>query len=244
LVLITVLIGPVLGGALAAKYSPSTAYIASLVPALTGLVIIAKIPFPSNWAARKANATVPISPESIAIIVLFLVLGLEMGLVRPVQSLLLMDKFGVSWASLGMVTALATLAGAVAAAIGGLLSDRLGREKILLFCLLPAATIITFLPLAAFLGQAAVLIFVYNFLGSAAFPALAALGMEAVPPKSRAVFAGLTSTALNLGAAGGSAGSGWLYTQALWLPFATAGLVVILTLPPLIWTILPLPLVD
>jgi predicted MFS family arabinose efflux permease len=145
-------------------------------------------------------------------------------------SLYLVKSRGLDASGAGLIVGLAGIGGAAGSLTGGVLADRWGRRKTLLFC--HAATGVTMLALAfvTVLPAIAVTTFLMGFFQAMAGPAMVAAIVDIVPEHDRQRAFNLHFWAFNLGVAAASLLAGMLAEAGFTLLFVLDGLATFLTL--------------
>lgn len=145
-------------------------------------------------------------------------------------SLYLVKSRGLDASGAGVIVGLAGIGGAAGSLTGGVLADRWGRRKTLLFC--HAATGVTMLALAfvTVLPAIAVTTFLMGFSQAMAGPAMVAAIVDIVPEHDRQRAFNLQFWAFNLGVAAASLLAGVLAEAGFTLLFVLDGLATFLTL--------------
>ncbi len=228
-------VSPVAGGLLADRRGPRATFGAAVPFIATSALVLSRLSRSSAASSPKSMATGGTGLTRLyrgrhrravlGAMLLWLVIGVEMGLLRPARGLWLVDAFGASWSGVGLAGTFTSLAGIAAALVGGVVADRHGRIPITVGSFALGAVAMAAVPWAPRLELAYAAFFLLALVLNLNGPALGALTLEAVPEAYRGRFVGLTGTLMMLGMAAGSAPLGWLYGKARWLPFATcAGL--------------------
>ena len=159
-------------------------------------------------------------------------------LLFPFFALYLTRRFGVGMTQVGLLFALFSISSFAGTAIGGALTDRLGRKKILIFSLLStslSSLIMGFVNSLQAFFVVALMVGVFTDTGGPAHQAMVA---DLLPERKRAQGYGIIRVAFNLSAAIGPAIGGFLATRSylsLFIADAVISLItaiiVLLTLP-------------
>ena len=150
-------------------------------------------------------------------------------LLFPFFALYVTDHFGVGMTEVGILFAIFSVANLIGSAIGGALTDKLGRKWMLMFGLIASATssllmafvddLIVFYALAALVG----------LLAMAGGPAQQAMVADILPEEKQAEGYGLQRVSMNLAAAIGPAIGGLLAAQSFLLLFIVDAVSSIIT---------------
>jgi MFS family permease len=150
-------------------------------------------------------------------------------LLFPFFALYVTDHFGVGMTEVGILFAIFSGTNLIGSAIGGALTDKLGRKWMLMFGLVASATsslLMAFVnELLVFYGLAAIV----GLLTTAGGPAQQAMVADILPEKKQAEGYGLQRVSLNLAAAIGPALGGLLAAQSFLLLFVTDAVSSIIT---------------
>lgn len=161
--------------------------------------------------------------------------ALGFALTIPFLTLYLFEELDVPMTQIGLMLTISGLIGASASTIGGSMSDRYGRRKVLIPLLVGRTIIFLFLAWIVlsrqpFLFFAAVFI-INGFLGTATFPVMDAIIADVTPTIKRSEAYGLLRVAANLGWAFGPAIGGFVVVAGYhWLFFSTAAILGCITL--------------
>lgn len=243
-------VAPPGGGLLGDRFGPKAALLAGLPFAAASTLLAKNLrpdaasgPAPAGAEPRGGSGSLlaiyrgKTARVAAGASLLWFLCGVEMGLLRPVSSLLVVDNFGATWLSVGLVGTFSSIAAMAASLSGGILADRHGRLPITLASFLFGSVAFAALPWAPRLEVAYLGFFLLGLVITFNGPALSALTAEAVPAACRGRFLGLTSTLIMLGMMIGAAPAGVLYDLARWLPFAVAGILE-LTMAAIVWLVL------
>lgn len=156
--------------------------------------------------------------------------ALGFSVVFPFLSIYLHNVMHISMTAIGTVFLASSLAGALSAVVGGELSDKFGRKRIMVFALIFRA--ITFfvislavLKSAGFLAIA-VLVVLSSFAGRLFEPAAGAMISDVTTPAKRQEAFALLRIGINLGWAIGPAIGGFLASFSYAFLFLVAGIVI------------------
>ncbi len=151
------------------------------------------------------------SASAWAVMGMWLIAGIEMGLSRPLIALYLQDRFGADYATIALNATLQFAATAAVTLAGGFLADRIGRRGVILVTQFFSAALYTLQPLtgviAVFFGLRTVTSGVINL----AVPAWEAVTVEVAPTRLRASYTGLATSGFSVGMAIGGALAGLVY---------------------------------
>ena len=231
---------PLVTGFLADTYGLRVALSVALFPAALALLVIRWLPETAGPGARRAAATAagvtaseaspgmgaglsfllsPAGRGALTMGLIWMMTGFQFGMMGPVRPLYVVDRFGVSYAGLGVVTMLGSLGMLVGTAIGGRVADRVGQSRLMMACLGTSAALYAIIPLAGAAPLYAGLLVVANTVAYTAAPCWGAVGANAAPRRIRGSVSGLF---IALRAVGGTAGgllSGVVYSYAITMPF-------------------------
>jgi MFS family permease len=160
------------------------------------------------------------------------------GFVVPFLTFYLIDERGLSIGDAGAIVSLFGAGGMVAALVGGVLADRLGRRATMATSLLGGAAVMFGLGAVTEPAAIALLTLALGLVGELYRPAVQAFVADVVPPEHRMRAYGLLYWAINMGfsiaplAAGLVAG--WSYTALFFIDGATMaiyGVIILARLP-------------
>ena len=150
-------------------------------------------------------------------------------LLFPFFALYVTDHFGVGMTEVGILFAIFSVANVVGGALGGALTDKLGRKWMLLFGLITSALSSLAMPfvdeLAIFYALAAFV----GLLATAGGPAQQAMVADILPEEKRAEGYGMQRVSMNLAAAIGPAIGGLLAAQSFLLVFIADAVTSLIT---------------
>jgi len=150
-------------------------------------------------------------------------------LLFPFFALYVTDHFGVGMTEVGILFAIFSLANLVGGAIGGALTDKLGRKWMLMFGLVASATSSLLMAFVDDLGVFYVLGAFVGLLASAGGPAQQAMVADILPEEKQAEGYGLQRVSMNLAAAIGPAIGGLLAAQSFLFLFVADAVTSIIT---------------
>lgn len=140
------------------------------------------------------------------------------SLVFPFLSLYITKKFGVGFSTVGVVFALHSSAAFFGNILGGALTDKLGRKKMLIFGLIASATTVLLMGLINQLEVYYLLALITGLVSNIGGPAVQAMLTDVLPEKNRTEGFGIYRVAFNLAITFGPAIGGLLAGfDFLWL---------------------------
>jgi MFS family permease len=150
------------------------------------------------------------------------------SLLFPFYALYLTQKFGINMAQVGGLFALFSMSGFIGSAIGGALTDRMGRKSMLIFSLVMSSLSALVMGLVNDLQIfMAVSIFV-GILGSIGGPAHEAIVADVLPPEKRPQGYGMIRVIFNLAVVIGPAIGGFLATRSYLALFITDAVISVI----------------
>ena len=255
---------PVTIGFLADRYGLGAALGLAYIPAVAGLLLITRLqetlatPAPSEgtpvdppvagtpasrpslWAGLRYLLSGPGRGAALMALV-WLVTGVEMGFMRPIYPLYVLDRFGLSYAGLGLVATVGSIGVVLGQLVGGYLADRIGHARLMVVCLSSTGLAFLVIPLATTPSGYAVLLSLAYFSGCLAGPCWGAVGANATPRVVRGAVTGLFTAFRSVGLAVGGAFSGLVYAQGITLPWyvvaAGEGVMLLLVLVGIRWAL-------
>lgn len=150
---------------------------------------------------------------------IWMITGFEMGLMGPVWALYVTDRFGVSYAGLGVVSTVSALGAIFGQMVGGRTADRVGYAGLMMVCLASTSLLYALVPAAAAPSQFTVICCATNFTAYLAAPCWGAVGASATPRRVRGAVLGLYQSLMWAGTALGNAVSGYVYLVGITVPF-------------------------
>jgi MFS family permease len=170
---------------------------------------------PARMAARVAEIRRSL-PDVYWIVWIGTLINRMGGFVAPLLTFYLIGERGLSVGAAGLVVSLFGAGQVLAALVGGVLADRLGRRATLLLSMLSGAVCMGSLGLQHSIAAIAVNTFLLGFSGELYRPAVAALVSDVVPPERRLQAFGYLYWIVNLSfafaAVAGGVLSRWSYT--------------------------------
>ncbi|MCC6567763.1 MAG: MFS transporter [Anaerolineales bacterium] len=160
------------------------------------------------------------------------------ALIFPFFALYLTSKFNVGMADVGILFATFSLSGLAGNAIGGALTDRFGRKKIIIFGLITSSFSLVAMGFAASFQTFFVLALFIGILADVAGPAREAMIADILPEEKRAGGYGILRVAFNLSVTIGPAIGGLLAGVSYLLLFTSDAVISLLTVV-LVATLLP-----
>lgn len=159
------------------------------------------------------------------------------ALIYPFLTLYVTRAFNVGMTEVGLVFGLFAIAGIVGSTVGGAMTDRLGRKRMLVFGLVGSALTTLAMGLAETLGLFLITTIFVGLLGHAGGPAQQAMVADLLPPEKRAQGFGVLRVVANLAITIGPAIGGLLAARSYLLLFVcdvvaslTAAVFVVLTI--------------
>ncbi|HMS00850.1 MAG TPA: MFS transporter [Anaerolineales bacterium] len=160
------------------------------------------------------------------------------ALIFPFFALYLTSKFNVGMADVGILFATFSLSSFVGNAVGGALTDRFGRKKIIIFGLIASSFSLVAMGFAASFQTFFVLALFIGILTDVAGPAREAMIADILPEEKRAAGYGILRIAFNLSITIGPAIGGLLAGVSYLLLFISDAVISLLTVV-LVATLLP-----
>lgn len=161
---------------------------------------------------------------------MWFVIGIEMGILGPVYSLYIRDRFDTGYSGLGAIAMLSGLGAALANLAGGKSGDTLGRAQSLMISFGLGAVVWAVVPYVSSAHVFAVLAFVTSFSMAFAEPSWDATCTGSVPKHIRGSIIGLYMACFALGQALGAPAGGLLYRYSISLPIRLISLTELLLL--------------
>ena len=160
------------------------------------------------------------------------------SLLFPFYALYLTQKFNIGMAQVGGLFALFSISGFVGSALGGALTDRLGRRGVLIFSLITSSLSALIMGLVNSLTAFAFLSVAVGVLGSVGGPAHDAIVADLLPAEKRAQGYGIIRVVFNMSVVIGPAIGGFLASRSYLALFVTdavisliAAVIVYLSMP-------------
>ncbi|MFZ5881114.1 MAG: MDR family MFS transporter [Chloroflexota bacterium] len=150
------------------------------------------------------------------------------SLLFPFYALYLTEKFGINMAQVGGLFALFSISGFIGSAIGGALTDRMGRKSMLIFSLVMSSLSALVMGLVNDLMVFAALSVFVGILGSVGGPAHEAIVADVLPAEKRPQGYGIIRVIFNLAVVIGPAIGGFLATRSYLALFITDAVISIL----------------
>jgi MFS family permease len=143
------------------------------------------------------------------------------GLVFPVFTLYVRQRFGIPMVTIGAAMSVMAGAGVASGAMGGALADRFGRKKLMVGGLTLGATALFSMGLVDSVGAFVAVAIFMNLISPVFGPASQAMISDLVEPGKRARAYGLIRVAFNLGVVIGPAIGGFLAERSYFILFAS-----------------------
>jgi MFS family permease len=140
-------------------------------------------------------------------------------MVFPFLTLYITEKFGVGMTEVGAVFGLVALTSVIGNILGGALTDRFGRKKLVIYGLIVSALLNVVIGFANAMWQIYFLAAFFGFLGNLAGPAHGAMVADMLPEEKRAQGYGIMRVTFNLAVVIGPAIGGILATTSYLLLF-------------------------
>ncbi len=150
------------------------------------------------------------------------------SLLFPFYALYLTQKFGINMAQVGGLFALFSMSGFIGSAIGGALTDRMGRKSMLIFSLVMSALSALVMGLVDNLQVFMVISVFVGILGSIGGPAHEAIVADVLPPEKRPQGYGMIRVIFNLAVVIGPAIGGFLATRSYLALFITDAVISVI----------------
>ena len=160
------------------------------------------------------------------------------GFVLPFLAFYLTGERGLSKGVAGVVMSLYGVGSLLAASIGGVLADRIGRRPTLLMGLCGGGAAMLGLGFAHSVTEIGAMAFVVGLLGDLYRPAVMATVADVVPPDKRRLAYGYLYWAINLGFAGGSFIAGFVARLSYFALFV-ADAATTLVYAGIVWRLVP-----
>ncbi len=230
---------PVTIGAIADRLGLQAALALAVAPGLVTLYVITRLE-ETMAGARTANGREPAGDapaEKVAVsaglrfllspagrgaavmAMIWMVTGFESGFMAPVWALYVTDRFGVTYAGLGIVATASSVGAILGQLTGGRTADRVGYSKLMMVCLVSTSVTYALIPVASTPSTFALMWILTSFTGYLAAPCWGAIGSSAMPRAIRGAIAGLYQSLSSAGFAAGGVISGYVYLRGITLPF-------------------------
>jgi len=147
----------------------------------------------------------------------------------PFFTLYLTRKFGISMTTVGLIFGLFSLSGVIGTVVGGALTDRLGRKRMLLFGLVFSALTSVLMGVISELPLFLLATLLVGLLADAAGPAQQALVADLLPEDKRTSGFGILRVIFNLAVVIGPLIGGLLATQSYLLLFVADAITSLIT---------------
>jgi len=141
------------------------------------------------------------------------------ALLYPFYALYLTQKFNIGMTEVGKLFALFSLSGFIGSALGGAMTDRMGRRTVLIFSLIASSLSSVFLGLANSITVFALLSVTVGIMASVGQPAHNAVVADVLPPEKRAQGYGIIRVIFNLSVVIGPVIGGFLASKNYLLIF-------------------------
>ncbi|HEX9796885.1 MAG TPA: MFS transporter [Anaerolineales bacterium] len=151
------------------------------------------------------------------------------ALLFPFFALYITSRFGVGMTQVGILFALFSASSFVGTALGGALTDRLGRKGMLIFSLLSTSVSSVLMGLVSDLNTFFVLALLVGVFTDSGGPAFQAMVADLLPPAKRAEGYGIIRVAFNLSVTIGPAIGGFLAARSYLLIFLADAAISLLT---------------
>jgi MFS family permease len=151
------------------------------------------------------------------------------SLLFPFYALYLTQKFGINMAQVGGLFALFSISGFIGSAIGGALTDRMGRKSMLIFSLVMSSLSALVMGLVNNLQLFMVISVFVGILGSIGGPAHEAIVADVLPAEKRPQGYGMIRVIFNLAVVIGPAIGGFLATRSYLALFITDAVISVIS---------------
>ncbi len=151
------------------------------------------------------------------------------SLLFPFYALYLTQKFGINMAQVGGLFALFSISGFVGSAIGGALTDRMGRKSMLIFSLVMSSLSALVMGLVNNLQLFMAISVFVGILGSIGGPAHEAIVADVLPAEKRPQGYGMIRVIFNLAVVIGPAIGGFLATRSYLALFITDAVISVIS---------------
>jgi len=151
--------------------------------------------------------------------VMWFLIGIEMGTLGPIWSLYVQDRFGTSYAGLGVVAMVSGAGAVIANLTGGRAGDTIGRAPALMLSFGLGAISWTLVPYATSVSIFALLAFITSLVMAFAEPSWDAVCTGTAPKRIRGGVTGIYAACTGVGTAIGAPLAAWLYGHSITVPF-------------------------
>jgi MFS family permease len=173
-----------------------------------------------NTLLEKTKAVYNEYPRAFWIFALTVFIDrLGCALLYPFYALYLTQKFNIGMTDVGKLFALFSLSGFIGSALGGAMTDRMGRRGVLIFSLIASSASAVLLGLANSIAMFAFLSITVGIMASVGHPAHNAIVADVLPPEKRAQGYGIIRVIFNLSVVIGPVIGGFLASQNYLLIF-------------------------
>jgi len=188
-------------------------------------------PFRSFLKSFLLRSTIRNQDRRVLVLVLCRgITALGFSVVFPFLSIYLHNVMHISMTAIGTLFLASSLAGALSAVVGGELSDKFGRKRVMVFSLVFRAIIFFLISLAVLKGAGflviAALVVLSSFFGRLFEPAASAMISDVTTPAKRQEAFALLRIGINLGWAIGPAIGGFLASFSYAFLFFASGIVI------------------
>jgi MFS family permease len=159
-------------------------------------------------------------------------------LLFPFFALYITHKFGVGMTEVGILFALFSISGFIGNLMGGALTDRLGRKRMIIFSLITTSISSVILGLVDSLQAFYLIALLSGVVTDSGGPAQQAMVADLLPERQRAQGYGIIRVAFNISATIGPAIGGLLASQSYLALFLSDAVISLIT-AGLVWRILP-----
>lgn len=233
---------PLITGVLADRLGLRTALLMALVPGVLAVVMVRWLeetggrhphirngeavdaPDAPGQPATAASAGIrfmlsPAGRGSLLMGLIWMMTGFQFAVIGPAKPLYVADRFGVSYAGLGMVTMVGAVGMIFGQLLGGRIADRIGQSRLMAMCVASSGAMHLLLPVAPSVSMYAGLLVLANFVGWTAAPCWGAVSANSTPRDVRGSVTGLYTAMRAIGTATGGALFGFVYARGIALPF-------------------------
>ena len=158
-------------------------------------------------------------------------------MIQPFYSLYIVQKFGVSMTTIGLLFGLWSISGVIGNMLGGALTDKIGRKSMLIAGLVLSATSAILMGIVNNLMAFALVSTIVGLLSDIAGPARGAMTTDMLPPEKRAEGFGIIRVVGNLAWIAGPALGGLLAGRSYMLVFICDAVASIITALIVLWKI-------
>ncbi len=185
--------------------------------------------FLQNMAA-KARATYHEYPRPFWIQTLVIFIDRIGGsLLYPFFALYITSRFNVGMTEVGILFAILSVSSFIGSILGGAITDRIGRRKLIIFSLLTTSLSSVLLGLVSDLQTFYLLAFIMGILTDSGGPAYQAMTADLLPEEKRTSGFGIIRVAFNVSAAIGPALGGFIATRSYLALFLADAVISLIT---------------